>query len=138
MMNVYNGNIETDANGYATVELPEYFESANKDFRYQLTVIGSFAQAIVKEKISDNKFIIQTDQPNVEVSWQVTGIRNDPYAQKNRIKPVQEKPEQHKGTYLHPGAYDADESRSQHENYGPDKEKQRKAQKQIEKDLSDK
>ncbi|KAB1063775.1 autotransporter outer membrane beta-barrel domain-containing protein [Salibacter halophilus] len=138
MMNVYNGNIETDANGYATVELPEYFESANKDFRYQLTVIGSFAQAIVKEKISDNKFIIQTDQPNVEVSWQVTGIRNDPYAQKNRIKPVQEKPVQHKGTYLHPDAYDADESRSQHEKYGPDKDKQRKAQKQIEKDLSDK
>jgi hypothetical protein len=138
MMNVYNGNIETDANGYATVELPEYFESANKDFRYQLTVIGSFAQAIVKEKISDNKFIIQTDQPNVEVSWQVTGIRNDPYAQKNRIEPVQEKPEQHKGTYLHPGAYDVDKSKSQHEKYGPNKDKQRKAQKQIEKDLSDK
>lgn len=136
MMNVYNGNIETDANGYATVELPDYFESANKDFRYQLTVIGSFAQAIVKEKIDDNKFVIQTDQPNIEVSWQVTGIRNDPYAKNNRIKPVQEKPEEHRGSYLHPDAYGADKSQSQHEKYGPDKTKQRSAQEQIQKDLN--
>ena len=50
MMNVYSGNISTNANGYATVTLPDYFEAANKDFRYQLTVIGSFTQVIVKEK----------------------------------------------------------------------------------------
>ena len=106
MMNVYNGNTTTDAQGFATVTLPEYFESANKDFRYQLTVLGQFAQAIVKEKINGNKFIIQTNIPNVEVSWQVTGIRNDPYAQKNRIVPVQEKDGALKGKYLHPKAYD--------------------------------
>ena len=63
MMNVYNGNITTNAEGIAVVELPEYFESLNRDFRYQLTVIGAFAQAIVKEEVSDNQFTIQTDQP---------------------------------------------------------------------------
>lgn len=80
MMNIYNGNVITDAKGFAHIVLPEYFEALNKDFRYQLTCVGQFAQAIVLEKIKDNRFTIQTDKPEVEVSWQVTGIRNDPVA----------------------------------------------------------
>ena len=110
MMNVFNGNITTDAQGFATVTMPDYFEASNKDFRYQLTVIGQFAQAIVKEKINGNKFIIQTNTPNVEVSWQVTGVRNDPYAQKNRIQPVVDKDAENKGKYLHPEAYGKSQS----------------------------
>jgi hypothetical protein len=106
MMNVYNGNVVTDKNGFATVTLPDYFEMLNKDFRYQLTVIGTFAQAIVKEKVQDNHFVIQTSEPGVEVSWQVTGIRKDPYAEKYRIQPVVEKPAAEKGTYLNPEVYE--------------------------------
>ncbi|MCK5741343.1 MAG: hypothetical protein KAH48_03925, partial [Chlorobi bacterium] len=85
MMNIYNGNVVTDVNGNASVQLPDYFESLNIEFRYQLTVIGQFAQAIIFEKIKDNKFKIKTDKPNVEVSWMVTGIRNDSYAKDKRI-----------------------------------------------------
>ena len=106
MMNVYNGNIITDAQGFATVTLPDYFMTLNKDFRYQLTVIGTFAQAIVKEKISNNRFVIQTNQPNVEVSWQVTGIRQDKFAEKNRIVPEVDKAPEDRGYYLHPELYD--------------------------------
>ena len=91
MMNVYNGNVTTDENGIAVVELPEYVEPNNKDFRYQLTPFGSFAHCIVKEEIKDNKFVIATDLPNVKVSWQITGIRNDPYAKQYRIVPIEEK-----------------------------------------------
>lgn len=105
MMNVYNGNIVTDASGFATVELPGYFMSLNKDFRYQLTVIGTFAQAIVSQEIAENKFVVQTDKPNVKVSWQVTGIRKDPYAEQNRIVPEVEKEPENKGQYLHPEVY---------------------------------
>ena len=47
VINFYSGNITTDANGKATVQLPDYFEAINKDFRYQLTVLGTFAQAII-------------------------------------------------------------------------------------------
>ena len=101
MMNVYNGNATTDKKGYATVELPEYFESLNMDFRYQLTVVGEFAQAIVKKKVKNNKFTIMTDKPNVEVSWQVTGIRKDTYANENRIKAEVEKEEAMKGKLLY-------------------------------------
>ena len=77
MMNIYNGNIITDDKGYATVMLPDYFEALNKDFRYQLTCIGQFAQAIIDQKMMNNRFVIRTDKPGVEVSWQVTGIRQD-------------------------------------------------------------
>ncbi len=105
MMNIYNGNITTDNNGLAVVELPDYFEAENIDFRYQLTVLGEFAQAIVKEKISENKFTIMTDKPNIEVSWQVTGIRNDKWAQQNRIDPVMQKRGVEKGKYLNPEVY---------------------------------
>ena len=59
------------------VKLPNYFETLNKDFRYQLTPIGTFAQVIIKTEIANNQFIIQTNHPNIKVSWQVTGVRND-------------------------------------------------------------
>ncbi len=91
MMNVYNGNVTTDANGEATIELPEYFGELNKDFRYQLTPIGVFAQAIISKKVEDNQFEIKTSVANVEVSWQVTGIRQDDYAKDNRIEVEVEK-----------------------------------------------
>jgi len=101
-MNIYNGNISTDGNGLATVELPEYFETLNIDYRYQLTVMGQFAQAIVESEISDNHFTIRTDKPNIKVSWQVTGVRNDAYAKTHPMVVEQEKEEKDKGKYLHP------------------------------------
>jgi hypothetical protein len=105
MMNIYNGNITTDQNGRATVTLPAYFEALNIDFRYQLTTIGSPAQAYIFEEVKGNQFIIATDKPTIKVSWQVTGIRNDAYAKKNRVVPVQDKPEQEKGKYLNADAF---------------------------------
>lgn len=105
MMNIYNGNVVTDEKGYATVVLPAYVEALNQDFRYQLTALGQFAQAIVASKIEGNTFVIQTDKPNVEVSWQVTGIRQDPYALAHPIVVEEEKPLAEQGRYLHPDAY---------------------------------
>ncbi|MEQ8561352.1 MAG: hypothetical protein RID18_07570, partial [Cytophagales bacterium] len=107
MMNVYNGNITTDANGEAVIQLPDYFGTLNKDFRYQLTPIGQFAQLIVLQEVdpSTNSFTIKSDQANVKVSWQVTGIRKDPWAEANRIQDVVEKKPAEKGYYLHPALY---------------------------------
>ncbi len=101
MMNVYNGNIVTNAAGEATITMPDYFEVLNRDFRYQLTVIGTFAQAMVMEEMHGNTFKIKTDKPNVKVSWQVTGIRQDKYANAHRVVPEVEKEAQFKGHYLH-------------------------------------
>ncbi len=102
MMNIYNGNITTDGSGEATVELPVYFGALNKDFRYQLTVIGDFAQAIIAEEINNNRFIIKTDKPAVKVSWQVTGIRKDAFAEASRIQVEVNKPTEEVGFYMHP------------------------------------
>jgi hypothetical protein len=111
MMNIYNGNVTTDAQGDAVVHLPDWFESLNRDFRYQLTVIGQFAQAIVATEIAEGRFSIKTDKPNVKVSWQVTGIRQDAWANANRIPVEEEKPEVERGFYLHPELYGAPEEK---------------------------
>ncbi len=105
MMNVYNGNITTDGRGYATVELPTWFEALNRDFRYQLTTMRSFSRAMIAEGISDGRFVIRTEEPNVEVSWQVTGIRQDAWANENRIVVEEDKNSDDRGRYLHPAAF---------------------------------
>ena len=86
MMNVYNGNVTTDGSGNAVVKLPAYFGALNRDFRYQLTVIGKMAQAVIDQEVANNQFRIRTSQGNVKVSWQVTGIRQDAYAKEHRIQ----------------------------------------------------
>ena len=111
MKNIYDGNVVTDVNGEATVQLPAYFEALNRDFRYLLTVVGTFAQAIVAEEIKDNRFVVRTSAPNVKVSWQVTGIRQDKWANNNRITVEVEKPDRERGFYLHPQAFDQPEER---------------------------
>jgi hypothetical protein len=110
MMNIYNGNVVTDASGNATITMPDWFQALNQDFRYQLTVIGEFAQAIVSQEIQNNQFAIKTDKPNVKVSWQVTGIRHDKFAEKNRIPVEENKRPEDIGKYLHPDAYGVPET----------------------------
>jgi hypothetical protein len=105
MMNIYNGNTITDAHGNATITLPSYFQALNRDFRYQLTVIEQFAQAMVSSEIQENYFTIKTDKPRVKVSWMVTGVRQDTYANAHRIAVEDEKPAKERGVYLYPEVY---------------------------------
>jgi len=107
MMNIYNGNITTDSNGDAVVALPDWFEALNQDFRYQLTVMGQFAQAIVAAEIANHSFGIKTDKPNIKVSWQVTGVRHDAWANAHRIPVEQLKVDRDRGLYLHPELFGA-------------------------------
>jgi hypothetical protein len=102
MMNVYNGNATTDKHGLAIVTMPTYFEALNKDFRYQLTPMGSFAQATIAKEVHNNQFTIRTDKPGVKVSWQVTGVRHDAFAEHNPIQVEEEKSPRDRGHYLHP------------------------------------
>ena len=105
MMNIYNGNIITDLNGEATIQLPDYFTTLNKDYRYQLTVIRSPSNAYVLEEVIGNQFKIKTASSNVKVSWMVTGIRQDNWANKNRIPNAVPKEGNAQGKYLHPEAF---------------------------------
>jgi hypothetical protein len=112
MMNIYNGNVVTDASGEAIVTLPDWFEALNRDFRYQLTALGQPAQVWVAAKIAGGKFTIKTDKPNVEISWQVTGVRQDPWANAHRIPVEEEKTGRERGLYLHPELYGASAQQS--------------------------
>lgn len=105
MMNVYNGNVQLDENGEATVEMEDWFEALNRDFRYQLTPIGAAAMLYVAEEITGQSFKIAGGVPNMKVSWQVTGIRQDPFANENRIPTEVEKEDINKGKYLHADAW---------------------------------
>jgi hypothetical protein len=104
-LNIYVGEVTTDSEGVARVTLPSYFDSLNRDFGYQLTVIGQLAQAVVSDEILENAFSIKTDVPNVRVSWQVTGIRRDPWAEAHPLEVEPPKPDHEVGTYLHPEAH---------------------------------
>ncbi|MEO7674620.1 MAG: hypothetical protein ABIU09_11155 [Pyrinomonadaceae bacterium] len=102
MMNIYNGNAVTNENGEAAIVLPDYFEALNRDFRYQLTPVGQFAQAMVLAEVKNNRFRIKTDKPAVKISWQVTGIRKDKFAEEHRIQVESEKSAGERGTLQNP------------------------------------
>lgn len=102
MKNVYDGIVTTDAGGKAVVDLPDYFSALNRDPRYQLTVIGSPANAYISEEVSGNRFAIQTSAPDVKVSWQITGIRQDAFALAHPVIVEEEKALADRGRYLHP------------------------------------
>jgi hypothetical protein len=105
VINFYSGNVTTDASGKAVVSLPDYYEALNKDSRYQLTVIGSFAQAIISKEVSNNKFEIATSIPNVKVSWEVKGVRNDNRMKQHPFVAVEEKTGAQKGKYWDPASH---------------------------------
>jgi trimeric autotransporter adhesin len=112
MMNIYNGTVTTDAEGNATVQMPGWFEALNRDFRYQLTSIGQAAQAYISSELNNRQFSIKTDKPNVKISWQVTGVRQDAWANAHRIPVEVEKSASERGLYMHPELFGAPADRS--------------------------
>jgi hypothetical protein len=113
VLNLYSGNVRLDANGEATVKLPEWFGAVNHDIRYSLTPIGAPGQGLyIAEEVSNNRFKIAGGLPGAKVSWQVTGIRSDAAMRIHAFKAEEDKPERERGTYLDPGAFNQPEDRS--------------------------
>ena len=93
MMNIYNGVVVLDASGQAIVDLPAWFEALNADYRYQLTAIGAAAPHLhVAREVANNQFAIAGGAAFMKVSWQVTGVRRDPWALEHRVKVEEDKP----------------------------------------------
>src|SRR5215217_3170753 len=124
MKNVYDGVVVLDDKGEAEIELPDWFGALNKDFRYQLTAIGAPGPNLyIAEEISgtntkysrksssnnnnnnSSRFKIAGGISGMKVSWQVTGIRKDPWANANRIEVEADKPDEERGYYIHPDLY---------------------------------
>jgi hypothetical protein len=124
MKNVYDGVVTLDKRGEAEIDLPDWFAVLNKDYRYQLTSIGSpgpnlFVEKEISESITDHidtvnsnnchrnqsSFKIAGGTSGMKVSWQVTGIRKDPWANAHRVQVEEDKPDKERGYYLYPELY---------------------------------
>lgn len=106
--NFYNGNVRTDEQGFAWVELPDYFDQVNTNFKYVLTVIDNsedFVMAKVTNEIQNNRFRIRTSKPNIKVSWRVDADRNDLRIRANRPTDERVKTGTERGKYQHPEYY---------------------------------
>jgi hypothetical protein len=122
MKNVYDGVAVLDDKGEAEIELPDWFGALNKDFRYQLTAIGAPGPNLyIAEEISEvtstkysnsssnnnnnSHFKIAGGASGMKVSWQVTGIRKDPWANAHRVQIEEDKPDKERGYYIYPDLY---------------------------------
>jgi hypothetical protein len=94
--NIYDGVAMLDEKGEAMIGLPDYFLALNRDFRYLGTAVGEpmpnlyISQEVRKQYLGlfgDIVFKISGGVPNGRVSWQVTGVRHDPYIMENPIIP---------------------------------------------------
>ncbi|HRI27597.1 MAG TPA: hypothetical protein PK239_09125 [Chitinophagales bacterium] len=113
VLNVYRGNAVLDANGEATIALPDYFEAINTNISYHLTPIGGFAPMYVKQKVQNNRFIIAGGLPDMEVSWTIYAERNDRYLQQyphNKQAETDKLPHE-KGLYFMPNLYGLPETK---------------------------
>jgi hypothetical protein len=134
MKNIYDGLALLDESGEAVVELPKWFEALNKDFCYQLAPIGAPARDLyIAEKIHNNRFKIAGGSPGLEVSWQVTGKRQDGWAQAHPFTPEQEKPINEQNYYLHPELFGQPSTRSiHHARHEKSRQRREDHQKEIE------
>lgn len=120
VLNSYTGKILLDENGEATVTLPSYFASINKNPRYSLTAIGAAMPLLhIAEEIDESlltagtnakpgenvptvTFRISGGVAGAKVSWEVKAIRNDPWMRRAEAPVESEKTGDEKGKYLHP------------------------------------
>ena len=114
--NLYDGIAVLDEEGTVTIQLPSYFEALNEGFRYQFFPHDqSMPNLYIVKEVENNSFSISGGEPNGRISWQVTGIRHDPYILANPIIPEVDKgPDEirDKGEYLFEG-YEEDNTASE-------------------------
>jgi hypothetical protein len=109
---LYGGNVDCDADGNATVRLPDWLEALATDFRYQLTCIGGQSTVYVSEEVRDGVFSIAGGSAGQRVSWLLIGVRQDPCALTHEMVVEEDKPEAERGFYHNPEAFGQDATAS--------------------------
>jgi hypothetical protein len=129
VLNIYSGNATLDVNGEAVVQLPEWFQEINRDFRYSLTPIGAAGSGLyIAQEITNGRFKIAGGVAGVKVSWQVTGVRSDRALLIHPFRAEQDKPVRERGTYLNPEAWGQAEERGIEWSRNPERMQQLKQQ----------
>ena len=116
VMNIYDGIVVLDESGEATVVLPDYFLALNEDFRYLGTPVGvPMPNLHIDAGVHRRLWLFGSIEMKIaggvaggKVSWQVTGIRHDPFIRAHPIVTEVEKgPDElvKKGEYLFPEFY---------------------------------
>jgi hypothetical protein len=126
MKNIYDGVVALNKRGEAEIDLPDWFTALNMDYRYQLTAIGAPGPNLyIAKEISESgtydidtagntknnynhnrsSFKIAGGTSDMKVSWQVTGIRKDPWANAHRVQVEEDKPDKERGHYIYPELY---------------------------------
>ena len=59
----------------------------------------------ILNELKNSQFSIGGGMPGLKISWQVTGIRKDPWAEANRIEVEEPKNAKEHGYFLHPELY---------------------------------
>jgi hypothetical protein len=78
--NIYNGIATLDDNGEVTIHLPDYCDALNNKPRYQFFPLDEAMPDLhIKDEEHDNQFTIAGGKPGGTISWQITGVRHDPY-----------------------------------------------------------
>lgn len=113
-LNVYRGKVTTDGNGFARIDLPNYYESINTDPTIQLTVRDAsddFIMAKVTSDVKDGSFTIRTSRGGTLVFWRLEARRNDRFVARYGAPVEIEKPADRKGLYQQPELYGYGEDR---------------------------
>lgn len=120
VINFYSGNVVLDESGGATVEMPEYFASINRDPRYVLTPVGlpmpmlHVADEISGEALASGaesatavgcRFRIGGGVAGGRVSWEVKAVRNDLRMRLHGAPVEREKFGPERGKLQHPGYF---------------------------------
>ncbi len=79
-MNIYDGIATLDSSGDVTIQLPDYFDALNDNVKYQFEALDQpMPDLYIKTLEHDNQFSIAGGVPGGQISWQITGVRHDPY-----------------------------------------------------------
>lgn len=103
MRNMYYGQATLE-NGKATIELPNWWHELNgndkTEYSYQLTCIGGYTEIWVSSEVENGQFEI-SGNADIKVSWTLSAIRHDAFAEANRVQVELDKDESDIGTYRH-------------------------------------
>jgi hypothetical protein len=85
-LNIYDGIATLDKNGEVTIQLPDYYDALNQNSTYQFFPMDqAMPDLYVKTEEANNQFTIAGGVPGGQISWQISGVRHDPYILANPI-----------------------------------------------------
>ena len=106
MKNIYDGIAQLDANGRGDGGSCRIGSTRSiAIFATSSPASAASRRSTSRRKIAATGSPSPADQAGIKVSWQVTGTRQDAWANANRIAVEEDKPAHARGYYLHPEVF---------------------------------